>query len=245
MTNSSFTMPASNVTVSATFTNKHIPLTLKALTEGTIVVDSPKSGMQYSKNGGAKTAMTETTTIDVAIGDTVSFYGSGTSITSYKDTNINGGTAEVKVYGNIMSLVDEEGFATATSLADFAFYGLFQRKLSQGNSKLKDASELLLPADTLAPSCYRYMFYRCTSLTAAPALPATTLAEYCYASMFYGCTSLKAVTCLATDVSATECTNGWLYNVAANGTFTTPSSTNWSLDDVSGIPEGWTRVDAN
>ncbi|MBR4631269.1 MAG: hypothetical protein IKO57_12655, partial [Treponema sp.] len=88
------------------------------------------------------------------------------------------------------------------------------------------------------------MFYGCSSLTEAPALPATTLAAGCYYLMFSGCTSLTAVTCLATDVSATDCTKNWLSSVAANGTFTTPSGTNWS-SGVNGIPEGWTRVDAN
>ncbi|MBR6913120.1 MAG: hypothetical protein IKN34_04850, partial [Treponema sp.] len=79
-----FTMPESDVTVSATFTEEattlSTPLTLKALTAGTIVVKDPMSGMQYSKNGGAKTAVTSEA-IDVAEGDTVAFYGSGTNIT--------------------------------------------------------------------------------------------------------------------------------------------------------------------
>ena len=44
---------------------------------------------------------------------------------------------------------------------------------------------------TMANSCYKRMFYGCTSLTHAPALPATVLAAFCYDSMFYGCTSLK------------------------------------------------------
>jgi hypothetical protein len=60
--------------------------------------------------------------------------------------------------------------------------------------------------------------------------------------MFSGCTNLSAVTCLATDISAKECTIEWLDGVAATGTFTTPSSTNWSTD-ADGIPDGWTRVD--
>ena len=44
----------------------------------------------------------------------------------------------------------------------------------------------------MADYCYSYMFYGCTSLTAAPSLPATTLAEECYSGMFSGCTSLTA-----------------------------------------------------
>ena len=221
------------------------PLTLEAITAGTIVVSKPRPGMKYSLNGGVKTAVTATP-INVAIGDKVAFYGNGTSITSYYAsssdyTNIAGGDAEVKVYGNIMSLVDETGFATNIKLpAENTF-----RMLFNGNAKLTDASGLLLPATTLADNCYYSMFLGCTSLTTAPELPATTLNSYCYAAMFNGCSSLttapelkaetlvgdcynsmfancsnlSSVTCLATDISASYCTSNWLLNVAATGTF--------------------------
>ena len=169
-----------------------VPLTMEAITAGTIKVTSPKSGMQYTLNGGAKTAVT-TDAITVAVGDKVAFYGKGTSISCYGSTDpsnctkIAGGTAEVKVYGNIMSLLDETGFATATTLpaTNDTFYELFS-----GNDKLKDANGLLLPAETLVAYCYSHMFSGCTALTAAPALPAETLDSYCYSNMFKGCTSL-------------------------------------------------------
>ena len=177
---------------------KEIPLTMQALTAGTIEVDTPRSGMQYSLNGGEKTEMTETTTIDVKAGDKVQLYGKGTSITSYCKsssgdyTSIAGGTAQVKVYGNIMSLVDETAYATNTTLtAEDTFRSLFK-----WNIHLTDASGLLLPAPTLTKRCYAEMFYKCTSLTTAPVLPAETLADYCYASMFEGCTSLTAAPAL-------------------------------------------------
>ena len=163
-----------------------VPMTIEAITAGSITVSNPKEGMQYSKNGGAKTAVT--TSIEVAAGDKVQFYGNGTSITSYMGTSINGSGDgfTCKVYGNIMSLVDETGFATATTLSEKnTFYKLFDN-----NTTLTDASGLLLPAMQLAPDCYDQMFYNCTALTAAPALPATQLAEYCYNQMFYSCTAL-------------------------------------------------------
>ena len=166
------------------------PLTVEALTAGTITVSDPKTGMQYSLNGAAKTAVT-TTGIDVTEGDKVAFYGNGTSITSYNRTTI-GGSGDgflCKVYGNIMSLVDEENFATATELTDvFVFAYLFN-----GNTTLTDASDLLLPATTLTNSCYGSMFNGCTALTAVPNLPATTLAEKCYDSMFEYCRGLTAL----------------------------------------------------
>ncbi len=211
-----FTMPESNVTVSATFDKplppvyNPTPLTLEALTAGTIVVDKPQEGMQYTKNGGAKIAMTETTTITVAVGDKVAFYGKGTSIKCYyseheeeivvnnegdeysytdtiqDNTAIAGGTAEVKVFGNILSLLDETDFATATEItAEYAFKCLFAE-----NTKLKDASELILPATKLSKGCYDSLFIDCSSLTKGPALPARKLSEECYLSLFEGCSSL-------------------------------------------------------
>ena len=176
------------------------PLTLEALTSGTIKVNYPKEGMQYTLNDGAKTPVT-TTAIDVAVGDKVAFYGSGTSITCYYGTVINGGTAQLKVYGNIMSLLDEDNFATATTLATpRTFYGFFYN-----NDKLIDASGLLLPATTLTDECYKYMFFVCSSLTSAPALPATTLTKDCYRYMFQNCSSLTEAPALPATQLAKNC----------------------------------------
>lgn len=51
----------------------------------------------------------------------------------------------------------------------------------------------LLPATTLARSCYYDMFKNCTSLIVVPRLPATALADSCYFEMFKGCTSLTTI----------------------------------------------------
>jgi hypothetical protein len=212
-----------------------IPLTMEALSAGTIVVANPQSGMQYTLNGGVKTAVAADA-INVSVGDRVTFYGDDTNITNYNGTRIAGGTADCRVYGNIMSLIDEENFATAVTLSDqYTFRGLFNQ-----NTHLTDAGNLILPATTLANSCYyemfrgcsnlatapalpatmlandcyNRMFISCTSLTTAPVLPATTLAVYCYYHMFNGCSSLSSVTCLATDFSASNCINGWLDGIA-------------------------------
>ena len=165
------------------------PLTVEAITAGTITVTSPQSGMKYSLNGGAKTAVSGD--INVAAGEKVEFYGNGTTIKSYNGTTIVGGTADIKVYGNIMSLVDEEGFATNTELpATYTFKELFK-----DNAKLTDASGLLLPAMTLKAGCYWGMFSGCTGLTTVPEklLPATVMAMSCYSSMFNQCTGLTTL----------------------------------------------------
>jgi len=173
------------------------PLTMEAITDGTIVVQYPQSGMQYSINGGEKNTFSNIygdNTIEVNAGDKVAFYGNGTSITYYSPTKIHGGTADVKLYGNIMSLVDEENYATATSLENCkknVFSFLFGSTSTE--THLIDAGDLLLPATTLTNSCYSSMFQNCTNLTTVPELPATTLAPDCYIGMFYGCTSLTTL----------------------------------------------------
>ena len=131
-----------------------------------------------------------------------------------------------------------------------------------------------LPATTLAPYCYSKMFNGCSSLESVPALPATTLADYCYQEMFLGCnnpflenvtpelpaptlvtgcyermfydTTVKYIKCLATDISAEDCTNEWLENLmSSGGTFVKAASmTGWGSGG-SGIPYGWTVVNAN
>ena len=247
------------------------PLTIEAITAGTISVSDPKEGMQYSKNGGAKTTMSESTTIDVAAGDKVAFYGKGTEITSYSSRTKITGSGDgftCKVYGNIMSLVDEENFATATTLsANYTFNSLFY-----DFTTLTDASGLLLPATTLAKYCYRQMFQGCTALTTAPELPATQLAAYCYYYMFYGCTALTAapelpatelaqycyyqmfrdcsklatVTCLATSgINQSGSTANWLRDagsqVQGTKTIYTVSTADWPSGN-NGIPSGWTRA---
>ena len=190
-----------------------VPLTIEAITPGNISVSSPKEGMQYSKNGGAKTAVT--TTIDVAAGDKVQFYGNGTSITCYNGTIITGSGDgfTCKVYGNIMSLVDEENFATATTLsANNTFRSLFS-----GFTTLTDASGLLLPATQLAQatSCYYSMFEGCSALTAAPALPATQLVASCYYWMFKDCASLTTAPELPATTLANSCYYGMFRGCSA------------------------------
>ena len=173
------------------------PLTLEAKTDGTIRIEKPAIGMKYKKNTEGKVTISTTDDIDIPVnaGDIVQFFGNGTSITNYDDarTNFFDGTADCYIYGNIMSLVNETGFASATSVSANAFRDLFN-----GNSELYNhpTKRLILPATTLAENCYRSMFSNCTSLTVAPALPATMLADYCYDYMFANCSRLTVAPAL-------------------------------------------------
>ena len=68
-----------------------------------------------------------------------------------------------------------------------------------------------LPATTLTEGCYAYMFQGCTGLTQAPALPATTLANNCYAYMFKSCTALTQIPALPATTLATQCYRSMFY----------------------------------
>ena len=128
-------------------------------------------------------------------------------------------------------------YLPATTLADGCYGDMFRNCTSLTTAPA-------LPATTLADRCYQNMFMSCTSLTTAPELPATTLANSCYGGMFWDCTNLNYIKCLATDISASGCINYWLNGVSSTGTFVKASSmTSWTTG-VSGIPTGWTIIDA-
>ena len=134
------------------------------------------------------------------------------STSSYYNT-INT-TGDCNVGGNIMSLLYGSNFTgeetTFPSGSSYNFNNLFSN-----NTYLVDASNLLLPATTLADYCYQNMFYCCTLLTAAPALPATTLTECCYYQMFRGCTALTAAPALPATTLAVNCYYNIFYGCTA------------------------------
>ena len=90
---------------------------------------------------------------------------------------------QIDVNGNIMSLIYGDNFKEQYSFpggTNYNFQNIFN------SAPIVSAENLILPATTLAKSCYENMFEGCTSLTTAPKLPATTLAKSCYENMFYG-----------------------------------------------------------
>ena len=250
-------------------------LTFNILSSGTIVWKAQYDDtfwtkeIQYSLDEGSTwtsiRSSTDGTIINVNNGDKVLFKGDNNT---YDTNSFRGSTAKFELEGNIMSLIDSTGFATATTLTgDSTFSSLFS-----SCTGLTDASKLVLPATTLANSCYSSMFFGCTSLTTAPStLPSTTLVQNCYAYMFRGCTSLRQapelpartllqysynqmfyectslnyIKCLAKNISADSCTKNWVYGVGSNGTFVKSTDMNdWATGDK-GIPSGWTVTNAS
>lgn len=173
------------------------------------------------------------------------------------------------VYGNIMSLIDGNDSAKILKVKQGAFAWFF----SDYNGALdwswvlsKNGEKLLLPATTLAESCYHGMFYNCSNLTIAPNLPATTLAEGCYNGMFanctgltiapelpaitlaelcynfmfYGCTNISYIKAMFTTTPGNSYTAYWVSNVNGTGTFVKNAEATWNVTGNNGVPTGWT-----
>lgn len=189
------------------------PLTFNILSAGTINWTASTTRftktIKYKLNNGGWTSITSNTSssapkINVVEGDKIQFkgnntqYATGTSVYN----SFSGSTALFEAEGNIMSLIYGDNFKNNLAISrTYAFFGLFR-----GCTKLVSAENLVLPATTLADSCYRNMFQECSSLTTAPALPATTLANSCYLGMFFSCTSLTtAPLILPADTLAEGC----------------------------------------
>ncbi len=179
-----------------------IPFTIEALGSGNITWALSGKTVQYSKNGGSWETMDSETTISVVEGDEVQFNGTNTD---YYNNAIST-TTQFNVKGNIMSLTDGNDFETADTVNASAFRGLFA-----ACTYLISASDLKLPATTLATYCYAYMFRDCTSLTTAPELPTATLADYCCQNMFRNCTSLTTSPELPTTSLAAYCYDYMFY----------------------------------
>ena len=94
-----------------------------------------------------------------------------------------------KVYWRNTSETDT-GFSTGSS-------NYYQFVMTWSISWSGDINYLLNKNSTTTlttTSCYKYLFYQCTSLTTTPDLPATTLTNSCYASMFRWCSNLTTAT---------------------------------------------------
>ena len=169
--------------------------------------DTSWSDYEFNGVNGAEISLNQ--------GESVSFWSNNAALTlgsdwmplySYFDIS-----DECYVYGNVMSMIDDQVGATAENPkfctdeeigASYALYNLFKncKKILNHESK-----ELVLPATKLTSNCYQNMFYNCEKLTKAPELKAETLKDYCYASMFYGCTSLTEAPELKAETLKDNC----------------------------------------
>ena len=202
----SFDVPSINendyLTGGASFTMTCPALTFKARDADVSVAINNASAidLQFSLDGVNWENYTGAITL-TNVGDIVSFRGNNTmfSSSSRKFTCSNG---QCYIYGNVMSLLHANDYASNYELSDKAFNYLFD---GNQNIDIDPDKELVLPALELAPYCYQYMFRNCTGLTKAPALPATKLANYCYNYMFQGCSGLTTAPDLPATKLASSC----------------------------------------
>lgn len=146
--------------------------------------------LEYRKGNDEWTPYSVGDYVDLYDSETVQFRagegGNASFSNSYNDyySIITYSTGTIEVSGNIMSLVDNTLIRTSLTEYEFALF------FSDCHKKLTSAANLILPANSLAESCYYCMFEGCTNLVNAPKLPATQLADFCYCNMFHDCTSL-------------------------------------------------------
>ena len=186
--------------------------------------------------------ITDYTTFETANGQTFyRLFFNQTSLYDVSALKLSTNKLSITCYGEMFcgctSLINTPELP-ATNLANECYTSMFF-----GCTSLTQAP--VLQATLLEHSCYMSMFENCTSLVQAPILPAAFSADYCYRWMFDGCAKLNYIKCLVTDTSATGCTDDWLANVAAIGTFECDNKKYFTLDSSSGIPSGWTITEIN
>jgi len=166
------------------------------------------NALQYSVDGGEtwETLAAYASTPTISAGSKILWKQTGLAPTSSNGIGKFSALGNFEASGNIMSLYYGDNFIGQTDLTgkSYAFYNLFN-----GNTRLANAENLILPATTLTEYCYQGMFYGCTSLTTAPELSATTLTNYCYTGMFAICTSLTT----APELPATTLTEFCYYSM--------------------------------
>lgn len=119
---------------------------------------------------------------------TGSRYNEGCHFT-HADVEQSSGKSNMKIGGNIMSLLYKNDFESRTSVPNYAFTNLFSVGVNSaymgGSWWVTDITDLRLPATTLGEFCYYQMFFN-NKIRIIPEnlLPATTLASYCYSGMF-------------------------------------------------------------
>ena len=171
------------------------------------------------------------------------------------------------VYGNVMSLLSKDNFATMTELPFDPVYHSYTghfKSLFAGMGGTEDLNcidlsstkDLVLPATTVGYMSYTSMFEYST-ISRAPILPSAAVDIACYTGMFYACRQLMSITCFAIrpfhytapgESLEYDYTNDWTSWVSSSGgVFTGTREADWESRDHGqdtghgdGIPTNWT-----
>ena len=237
--------------------------TIKASEDGLTVSLSQNTSYYRIDKGDWTPLSADVTTPSINAGQKIQFKMTDPIISSSSGIGTFTISKPCDIEGNIMSLLHGDYFSDKTDLTgkNYVFSDLFYdcsaivnaknlilpattlarscySEMFSGCTSLVTAPEL--PATTLERSCYSFMFKDCTSLETAPVLPATTLEHSCYSNMFEDCSKLNEIKMLATDISATYCLSKWVSGVSSGGTFIKNFNMTSLPSGISGIPNGWT-----
>ena len=141
------------------------PLTFNILSAGTINWTASDTAVaktiNYKLNNGEWKSIKSNTgssapTITVNPGDKVQFRGNNAQYanSSSKYNSFSGSTASFEAEGNIMSLIYGDDFKNKLTISSTSALA----RLFKGCTKLVSAENLILPATTLATSCYQSKF---------------------------------------------------------------------------------------
>lgn len=226
-TSYTFTMPANDVTVTATYVEPHHDysqdyLTFTAVTPSTFTFTEAGGGsrLEYSLDNGTTWTSLASATASPTVNTDETIIWRGQRTSSVAGIGHFSSTGRFIVSGNILSLTSGDNFRNVTTLVGLG-NGVF-KELFKNCLEMTNAENLVLPATTLVNSCYQSMFEGCTSLTTAPTLPATTLTNFCYQEMFSGCTSLTTAPTLPSTTLANNCYYKMFY--ACSSLTTAPST---------------------
>lgn len=202
------------------------------------------ASLQYSINGGQSwhTLRANSESVSINSGKEIMWRGNLSNRTVNRFVylvNFSASTGTFEVEGNANSLWFGDEFSGQTNSVSF-------QRLFSGCTRLTSAENLILPAlqvNDLSSNVYESMFEGCTNLITAPELPAYFIGLSCYKRMFYGCSSLNYIKCTATEVhwvgGVHKPTEDWVVGVPSNGIFIKTEGANWWMDYDNGIPEGW------
>lgn len=194
---------------------------------------------EYEINNSGKWKNKRFILIDVQPGDIIKFRGTGNTIYGEELLDTRHTTASFKVYGNIMSLLEPENFATLTGYT-FTEEGAF-KNLFLNCSTLIDASNLYIPF-VGGNQTFKDSFRGCSNLVTGPILEEFYHDSYYQETisyMFGKCTNLSYLKCLFSQpvLVARSC---WMSEVSSTGTFVKKAGTEWTISNRDGIPVGWT-----
>lgn len=195
-----------DIVIDTNFISKY--LTIEALEDG-LTAKLSINNCEYCVDGDGdwKTLTADTYTPAINRKHVISFRANltGSSSNGIGTFTIN---KKCNLKGNCMSMLYSDDASDNVSVGTYAFQALFQNATA-----IIDASELQMPATTLANYCYRNMFQGCDGLIYPPKiLPAKTAKSYCYYSMFGGCSSLIETPELPATTLGSYC-----YNYMFNG----------------------------